>query len=161
MLNNALRNELKTLMSACRTERIPALRRSGQEEWIYATDIPVLLAGDEKERLEKKLQESGWEYTEKNGWLFLRKPAAEPPDDWYSGHFGCEASCCRSIQERHMGKPGHESETVQRILIKAGEAGEAAYEDACKELHRAWAESLRKGKGIPAVSLRYFGRGKE
>ena len=146
MQNNAFRKELIKLMAAQKTDRIPALRRSRKTEWIYATDIPLLLSDKATDQLKKTLQDSGWEYSEENGWLQLRKSAAEPPEGWFCGPFGQEAACCRSILD----------ETAQRELIKAGEAGEESYEEVCGELHRKWAECLRKGEPIPALSLKYF-----
>lgn len=156
MLNNAFRKELTELMATQKTDRLPALRRSRKTEWIYATDILLLITDEAKDRLQKTLQDKGWEYLEENGWLQLRKTAAEPPEDWFRGPFGREAACCRSILERHPGKTGSADETAQRELIKAGEAGEGAYEEVCAELHRKWAECLRKGEPIPALSLKYF-----
>ena len=45
---------------------------------------------------------------------------------------------------------------AQRALIKAGEEGGKAYENACQKLHREWAERLRRKEPLPALSLRYF-----
>jgi hypothetical protein len=156
MLNNAFRKELIKLMAAQKTDRIPALRRSRMTEWTYATDITLLLSAKATYQLKKTLQDSGWEYSEENGWLQLRKSAAEPPEGWFCGPFGQEAACCRSILERHPEKTGCADETAQRELIKAGEAGEESYEEVCGELHRKWAECLRKGEPIPALSMKYF-----
>ena len=83
--------------------------------------------------------------------------AGEPPEDWYEGNFGPEAACCLSLLERHAGTACGAPEAVQRTLIKAGEEGGKAYETACAELHREWAERLRRGEPLPAVSRRYFG----
>lgn len=158
MLNNAFRKELIILLGACAAVRPPALRRSKRAEWLYATDIPVLLSECTKEQLESALQGAGWECSEENGWLLLRKDAEEPPEGWYSGRFGPEAACCRSILERHQGRQGCAANEAQRLLIKAGEEGEAAYEEACLVLHRQWAERLRKRLTVPALSIRYFER---
>ena len=62
MLNNAFRKELIILLGACAAVRPPALRRSKRAEWLYATDIPVLLSECTKEQLESALQGAGWEY---------------------------------------------------------------------------------------------------
>lgn len=158
MLNNAFRKELTILLNACAASRPPALRRSKSAEWLYATDIPVLLSGQTKEQLKSALIGAGWEYSEENGWILLRKDAEEPPEGWYSGRFGPEAACCRSILERHQGMPGYAANAAQWLLIKAGEEGEAAYEEACLVLHRQWAEKLRKRLPVPVLSLRYFER---
>lgn len=157
MLNNSLRRQLSGFMNEQQPERQPALRRSRSADWIYASDIPVLLSDESKGRLLGILEKAGWEHLEDGKWLLLRKTAEEPPEDWYSGPFGPEAACCRSILARHPGKQGNTSAAVQRILIKAGEEGAAAYEEACLHVHREWAENLRKGEDIPAISMKYFG----
>ena len=155
---NAFRKELSAILASRQTDRPPVLRRSRQEEWIYVTDIPALVSDGVKCQLKDELKAAGWENTETDGWLFLRKHAEDPPEGWYAGAFGPEAACCFSVLNRHPHMNGTEAETAQRMLIKAGEEGEKAYERACSALHREWAECLRQGKPLPAVSLKYFGR---
>ena len=155
---NALRRELSEKLTAVPTDRPPAVRRSRRDEWLYATDIKLLLSGKAMESLLNELAAEGWEWTEEQGWLLLRKPAEEPPDGWYDGAFGPEAACCASLLDRHPGRPGSAAERAQRALIKAGEEGEKAYEAACACLHREWAERLRCGEPLPALSSRYFGK---
>ena len=155
---NALRQELAAMLSALPACRAPALRRSIREEWIYATDLPMILSGREAELLRKKLTAAGWEYTEESGWLLLRKPAEEPPEDWYEGAFGPEAACCASLLRRHPAEPEADPQAIQRMLIKAGEEGTKAYEEACAKLHEAWAARLREGYALPAISRKYFGQ---
>ena len=43
------------------------------------------------------------------------------------------------------------------LLIKAGEEGEAAYEQCCGKMHGLLAERLRQGTAFPDLSPRYFG----
>ena len=156
MIHNALRTELNTLLAAPEDGRSPALRRSRSAEWLYASDLPTLYGGSMPEALKEGLAKAGWETAARDGWLELRKAAPEPPEGWYSGPFGPEAACCLSLLDRHRTFGGG-AETVQRALIKAGEASGDAYEEACAELHRDWAERLRRGEALPAVSRRYFG----
>lgn len=155
---NALRRELTALLAAGNPKRTPALRRCSREAWLYATDASLLVQDGEKDVLEKTLTAAGWEFTEEKGWTLLRKNAAEPPEEWYSGAFGPEAACCASLLDRHAGGDFDAAGEVQRMLIKAGEKGEKAYEDACRHLHREWAGRLRRGEPLPAVSRRYFGK---
>ena len=42
---NALRKELAALLDDSGARRKPALRRSLREDWLYATDYPVLCSG--------------------------------------------------------------------------------------------------------------------
>lgn len=154
---NGFRKELTAIPALQETTRPAVLRRSRPEEWIYATDAPLLLSEEARNRLAHELTAAGWEYTEKDGWFFLRKQASEPPEAWYNGSFGPEAACCFSILSRHPHMMTAESAAIQRRLIKAGEEGEKAYEKVCAALHHEWAERLRQKKMLPALSLKYFG----
>ncbi len=154
---NALRKELASLLDDSGAQRKPALRRSLREDWLYATDYPALCSGGIPEALRERLEAAGWETALDGDWLQLRKPAGEPPEDWHEGSFGPEAACCLSLLQRHGETAGGAPEAVQRVVIKAGEEGGKAYETACWEIDREWAERLRRGEPLPAVSQRYFG----
>ena len=156
MVRNALRTELAALLKAPEGSRAPALRRSLRADWLYASDLPALYGGNLPEELLRRLKEAGWEAEPDGGWLQLRKPAPEPPEGWYGGPFRTEAACCLSLLERHRHCDA-DPEPAQRRLIKAAEEGPEAYEAACAALHRDWAERLRRGETLPAVSRRYFG----
>lgn len=156
MVRNALRLELCELLKAPAGSRAPAIRRSLLDEWLYASDLPALYGGSVPEGIMTALESTGWEYAQDNKWLQLRKTAEEPPDNWYEGPFGPEAACCLSLLRRHPVST-LPSDAAQRRLIKAGEEGENAYEDACEAVHREWAERLRTGNALPAISGRYFG----
>ncbi|MBR5960363.1 MAG: hypothetical protein IKZ98_05155 [Clostridia bacterium] len=158
---NALRKELQELMKIPQATRPPVLRRSLSDEWLYATDLPAACSRDNVELFLDLIRKAGWEYTEEHGWLLTRKPAGEPPEGWYDGPFGPEAGCCRSLLERHGQAVNGDAETVQRLLIKAGEEGEKKYEAACAVLHSNWAERLRRGETLPDVNLAYFTARKE
>lgn len=157
MVRNALRKELEALLTVPEGSRTPAIRRSLREEWLYATDLPVLYGGKVPDRIQAELKNAVWEYATDGDWLQLRKPVKEPPEDWYGGVFGPEAACCLSLLRRHPASGEINTDAVERMLIKAGEEGEQAYEEACKAIHREWAASLRKGNSLPPVSSRYFG----
>lgn len=158
---NALRKELQTLMQMTRSTRPPVLRRSLREEWLYATDLPGVCNREEKDLFLGRLMETGWEYTEEGQWLLMRKPAEEPPEDWYQGPAGTEAACCLSLLKRHPDRMTDAPEAAQRLLIKAGEEGAKHYEAACEALHRDWAARLRQGEALPALNLSYFSGRKE
>ena len=157
MIRNALRRELTELLSAFPGCRQPVLRRSMQDEWLYATDIPILFNGIVPDALQKSLADAGWEYIQEGNWLHLRKTIQQPPGDWYAGPFGPEAFCCLSLILRHPANSDKSVDSVQRMLVKAGEQGEKAYEDVCAALHREWAVRLRQKIPLPAVSRHYFG----
>ena len=157
---NALRKELKRLLEPGNGRRRPAIRRSLLDDWIYAADLPEFVPGEELEAGCRKLREAGWETLSENGWLQLRKPADEPPEDWFEGPFGPEAECCRSLLSRHPEQLQEKDWKTICSLIHAGEEGPEAYEDACRRLHHLWAERLRKKQKLPEISLFYFGGGK-
>ena len=161
MRMNALRKELQELMQIPQTARQPALRRSLSEYWLYSTDFPAVSDNENLTLFLKAIRNAGWEFTEEKGWILMRKPAMEPPEGWYDGSFGTEAACCLSLLDRHEKKADEEPETVQRMLIKAGEEGEKQYEAACACIHRDWAERLRRGEPLPAVNRIYFTGRKE
>ena len=156
MKNNALRKELICLLGTEDGRKRPAIRRSLREEWLYAVYLHGTAAGD----LSGKLREAGWESLADGDWLQLRKAADEPPEGWFEGPFGPEAECCRSLLGRHSERRQEDDQRIEYSLIRAGEEGQAAYETACRQLHHAWAERLRKGQSLPNVSLTYFEGGK-
>ena len=154
---NALRRELtETIGKAC-AQRPPALRRSREEEWLYATDLPGLCPEEQLEHTVRKLTEKGWESRPEGGWLLLRKLCPVPPEDWYGGSFGPEAACCLSLLRRHPERMTAPAGAEAYALIKAGEEGAAAYEQCCGKLHGMLAERLRQGTAFPGLSPRYFG----
>ena len=157
---NALRKELKCLLEPENGRRKPAIRRSLLEDWIYAADLPEFIPGGELEAVCRKLQEAGWECLAEDGWLQLRKPADEPPEDWLDGPLGPEAACCRSLLIRHSERLQEKDWKTVCSLIRAGEEGPEAYEVACRQIHHGWAERLRKKQKLPEISLSYFEGGK-
>ena len=157
MLRNGLRKELEVLLASSSGSRKPVLRRSYEKAWLYATDLPEVLDGSIPETLGEALNSAKWEYLQEGSWIMLRTASPEPPENWYGGAFGPEAACCRSLLERNSDLSDALPDDTERILIKAGEEGEAAYEAACACLHREWAERLRLRESLPAISCRYFG----
>ena len=152
-----MRKELAELLKAPAGNREPVIRRSLAREWLYSTDLPALYGGDIPDILQQELNHAGWETAQEGCWLQMRKPAPEPPSGWFAGPYGPEAACCRSLLERHAAMPAAASDMAERMLIKAGEEGGKAYEEACRALHRMWSEQLRQGGSLPGISLRYFG----
>lgn len=156
---NALRRELNRLTAPENGGRKAALRRSLREEWLYATDLPGIISGDELEAVRGRLRGAGWESLEEEGWMQLRKEISEPPEDWFDGPYGPEAGCCLSLAGRHPDMQKEPDRRIEYALIRAGEEGTEAYEAVCRRLHREWAARLRKKQKLPDVSLLFFGGG--
>ena len=157
MQMNALRKEIYELLKELSLYRTSVVRRCSHENWLYIIHKEVLR--DETDHFLHLIWQSGWETKEEKEWLMIKKTAEEPPEDWYHGGFGQEASCCLSLLARHLER-GEGKETVQRLLIKAGEEGEMAYEAACYSIHRDWSEKLRRNELLPDINTGYFGNGK-
>ena len=156
MVRNALRKELAALLTAPEMSRAPVIRRSLKEEWLYTADLSLLYDGKLPKDVAKNLSSADWAYSLEGTWLQLRKTATEPPEDWYADLFGAEAECCASLLRRHPERDEDGSEAMQYKLIKAAEKGFEAYETACRDIRRSWAERLRQGKRLTEISIRYF-----
>ena len=154
---NSLRLELKEILENPDAGRRPALRRSLREEWLYTTDLPGLCTGKSLENTLRKLDDSGWHYQNDGEWLQLRKTIVRPPEGWYDGPFGREAGCCLSLLKRHPEKMTGSAERIIIQLIKAGEEGSKAYEQACMQQHSQFSGRLRLGLELPDICLEFYG----
>ena len=158
---NPYREELRSMLACLETQRPAVLRRSRSEQWMYATDLPLIATGDALESFSRQARQAGWTTGTDGGWLQLDRPVREPlpgviPKEWKS----CpEAACCRSLLERHREHLTVSDGQAERMLIKAGEEGPDAYEEACRKLHSRWAEALRTHHGIPDVHMSFFDGG--
>ena len=161
MVSTRLRTELRELLSATACTRPPALRRSLQPDWMYATDAPGLCAEAEKNALLYRLAEAGWETREEHDWLQIRKPLEAPPDPLPEGMTGPEAARCRSLLDRHPERDPSRPDREICLLVKAAEEGREAYEASCGKLRREWAERLRRKERLPDLSLQFFEETKE
>ena len=158
---NPYREELRSMLARLETQRPAVLRRSRSEQWMYATDLPLIAAEDTVESFSGQAQQAGWITGTDGGWLQLDRMIREPapgmiPEEWKS----CPAAgCCRSLLLRHREHLIPSDGQAERMLIKAGEECPDAYEEACRRLHSRWAESLRMHYGIPAVHMSFFNGG--
>ncbi len=156
---NALRRELLTLLDACETRRKPALRRSLEEGYLYASDLPQAAAEEETDRFLSAARVLGWTAERRGDWILLDKAAPLPPEGWYAGPRGPEAACCLSLLRRRPpagpSDPAARDAAVRRLLL-AGEQGGDTLEKVCGELHGEWAACLREGRALPAVAPAYF-----
>ncbi len=153
---NAWRKMLRELLDGAGAPRPPALRRSGAEGYLYASDLPGLVSMEKVNSFLDKAGETGWKGKTEKGWLLLTRDAKCPPEGWFPGPFGAEAACCRGLLERHE-KGNERDQEAERMLIRAGEEGAEAYEKACAGVHRDWAARLRKREKLPDIDPIYFG----
>ena len=155
---NPYREELRSMLEGVKTKRPAVLRRSRSEQWMYATDLPLIASGDTLEFFSRQAHEAGWTTGTDGGWLQLDRTVREPlpgtiPQEWKS----CpSAACCRSLLERQRERLTASDGQAERMLVKAAEEGLDAYEEACRQLHSRWAETLRTHHGIPAVHMAFF-----
>ena len=154
---NAWRRELRELLDRTPCARPAALRRSGAEGMLYATDLPRCAAPEETARFLGRAKAAGWEGYENADWIHLSRPVITPPEGWEQRAPGPEARCCRSLLLRHEDQLGPAENGMLTELVKAGEEGPAAHERLCARLHREWAARLREGKALPETDLRFFG----
>ena len=152
---NRLRKEIRNLLADTETERMPALRRSLREDFLYATDLPQ--AADEAAAAGfcSRAREAGWRTEEADGWIQLVKPGASPRDTGFAGPYGTEAACCASLLRRHTGGRRN-GEKEMRLLAKAGEESAEAFEKVCRLLHREWAAALRTRESLPEIPAELF-----
>ena len=158
---NPYREELRSMLAGVKTQRPAVLRRSRSEQWMYATDLPLIASEDMLESFARQAREAGWTTGSDGGWLQLDRPVREPlpgmiPREW---KFCPAAACCRSLLERHRGHLTVSDGQAERMLVKAAEESPDAYEEACRKLHSRWAEALRTYHGIPAVHMSFFNGG--
>ncbi len=155
---NALRQEMAQMLGETACRRPPALRRSLKDEWLYATDLPLAAGEEEAAAFRKRAEERGWLTGRDGAWIQMTRESPEPPENGFDGPYGREAVCCASLLRRHTPvADGTEERRIRTMLIKAGEEGAEAYEQACGRVHREWAVRLRKKKALPKVSIRFFG----
>ena len=155
---NALRRELTEICAQVETRRPPAIRRSLQEQYLYATDLPLAADDSAVDRFIELASGAGWQVSAEAGWLQLDRIITVPLSDWNTDQYGPESACCLTILRRNAGRLNPSDGTVERQLIKAADQGTDAYEVCCRKIHRDWAERLRTGNAIPDVHPGFFGR---
>ena len=161
---NVLRAQLRHLLSGIACSRPLALRRSLRDSFLYATDLPAAADRETVAAFQAACRELGWTAEERDGWVELDRPLSEPPEGWEPGPADGEAGCCLSLLKRHRPATGcaagqdaqRDATDSARKLLKAGEKGGKAWEEACVELHREWALRLRLGRPLPPLSFRFF-----
>ena len=151
---NRLRSEAQSLISGSETFRPATLRRSLNENYLYATDLPQAADAATAESFLSRAQRAGWKTKKENGWILMDPPAGKMEENPFEGPFGPEAKCCASLLNRHGS--GREGKREQRMLLKAGEKGPEAFEKVCEQLHREWAAALRTGEVLPEIPVHCF-----
>ena len=91
------------MLARLETRRPAALRRSRSEQWLYATDLPLVASEDTLETFSVQARRAGWTTGTDGGWLQLDRPVGELPPGMIPAEWKNrpEASCCRSLLERH------------------------------------------------------------
>ena len=143
------REELNRLLSGVPARRKPALRRSPKPEWLFATDLPACAEPGAAEAFLSLAGEAGWEAYSSGGWIHLWRACPGLPEHWFEEEPDGEAACLRALLARHPGSADARAEI--NLLLKSREEGPAAWERACRELHRAWAADLRERRALPDV----------
>ena len=152
----ALRQEAQALLATVPTSRRPALRRSEDENALFATDLPLLAdVSDFCRRAEKH----GWRTRMQNGWLLLDKLPNPPEMPMRIPDAPGELGCCLSVLARHPDDAADDK--LLRALLKAADAGGQAMEKYARALHRDLAARLRTHTPLPGQLLPYLCRAAE
>ena len=150
-----------TILAGTDSVRPAILRRCKNEEFLYATDLPMAAEQKDVMLFVRKAENIGWRSEIQAGWILLDRIPAEPPENGFSGPYGPESKCCASILRRHSGQHKRDGTREKRMLIKAGEDNPDIYERTCAILHREWAEALRQGVDLPGLPVTFFGEEEE
>ena len=149
------REELMQLMGESGYRRLPALRRSSKEMWLFATDYPQAADNQSVQRLLDMLREVGWKAELDAGWVFIdRFPVYEASEE--QPFRTPEACCCLSLIKRNLNKMPSDG-SIERKILKALEEGKDAYDRICTDVHAQWAALLRQHKDLPDIDQRFFG----
>ncbi|MBR4082281.1 MAG: hypothetical protein IKK21_10900 [Clostridia bacterium] len=143
----ALRRAVNARFAALPLRRRPALRRSDNDEYLLATDLPLTCDEETTARFICMMEADGWRVTRVRDWLWLDHPVPPPQVD-PAAAVG-ELGCLIALLERHPAGAADPAEI--RALVKAQEAG--TLERLCAALHRDWAVRLRCGEPLPGALL--------
>ena len=153
---NELRKALLAMLSGTPSKRPAALRRSLQEDWLYATDLPQIADRETAEAFRRKAESAGWRTEADSGWILMDLVPDIPPAGGFTGPYGPEAGSCASLLQRHPERKKRNAQRERRMLLKAGEEGQEAFERCCAMLHREWAENLRRGEALPDLDINWL-----
>ena len=150
------REEIAEMMDHAGCFRRPSLRRSNREEYLLSTDYPQAADPDAAQALIRAARSKGWKILQEDGWIYFDRPAVFEAADG-APHACPEADCCLSLLERHPDARVPSDGKAERMLLKAMEEGNEAFETVCKKLHGIMACSLRKKERIHDIDQRFFG----
>ena len=146
------------LLSEYRTEVREALREAGisctlrrcrEPDWLLS--LPLMLCADltSASAFLCSIRRMGWEDTEKNGWVLLRRDVhVHDIKDGENVSSDGETSAVLSLLRRHRGGPVPERKDIF-ALLKAQEEGGKALEAESARLHGKLAEMLRNKQPLP------------
>lgn len=144
------REQLRELLAKTEAVRKPALRRSNNEEFLFATNLPLITKENELTRFLSEAQSTGWTCRIESGWLLLDKV---PDEKIIIAERSTEAEACAAILERHSIKADGRREW--RILYKACEQDEKKVSEAFMMLHAEMALALREHRKLPDLQIRW------
>lgn len=143
----ALRAAVNARFDALPLRRKPALRRSDDEAYLLATDLPLTCDEATAARFISMMEADGWRVTQVGDWLWLDHPVPVP-DAAPTAACG-ELGCLIALLERHPGGAADPAEI--RALVKAQEA--RTLDRLCATWHREWAVRLRRRAPLPGTLL--------
>ena len=150
------RDELTEMMISSGCVRMPAIRRSNRDHYLFATDYPSKADQKAMYVFIDRAVDAGWHIETVRGWIHLDRKAVFEAAETVPEP-GPEAFCCLSLLERHPDNRKQSDGSAERLLLKAMEEGRETYERTCEILHAEWAVLLRKMNGLPDIDHRFFG----
>ncbi len=145
-LRSELQGVLKDMGLNC------SVRRCQDAAWLLSLPLAMRVRACEWKEFLARCASLGWEGTERDGWLLMRRDVPVPE---IGGEEPCrlqtydgESGALLSLLYRHPDGPAPSREMIY-ALLKADESGAAALEQESRRLHGIFAACLRKHEPIP------------
>lgn len=148
-----LREELHALFAQSNPCRPPALRRADGDDWLFFSDLPLVIEHDRLQAVIRAARERGWTVLETGDGLYADHEIALPVSKELQAPTG-EVACVLSLLERHPSNVVDRA--ALRALAKAEEQGGDKVEKLCGRWHAAFAQRLRNREALPSHLLPYL-----
>ena len=146
------RSRLRALMEDIPQTRPCCIRRSDDDRFLLATDLPLVTDEAAFRCLMVDAENAGFRCEIIRNWLFV--DCAIEPETEKPPVFSPEGRCCLSILKRH---PDGETDAIWlRRVVKAFEAGEKPLEKCFAQLHMELAARLRQHRPLPTNLIPYL-----